>query len=503
MEGKKRTVIARWVGPALGAPCLALMVSSCGGSGTVGEGVAAAEPRGANNMAYRWGSVVLEGTANDTEQNRPRPPVNSRMVALPMIAMFDAWSRYDRVAVPVHLARVGRRPAAEQDLAHKEAAISYAACRVLQEVYPADSQLFATRLKEFGYDPTNRSMDAATPEGIGNLAARAVLDARHHDGSNMYGDEPGADTLYGDYTHYAPVNPPGKLNDIDRWQPKYFLSEQDGHRFAPGCLAPHWGRVKPFALDSASQFRPDPPPVMGDPILEKEVREVVALQAGLTNEQKALVEFMRDGPRSVQQAGHWLIFSRDVSRRDMHTLDQEVKMYFIVTTTAMDCFIACWDAKMFYDNSRPYQQVHALMGEEEITGWAGPLKGMVRMKGKDWRPYSPDSFLCPPFPAYPSGHSTVSGGCSKALELFTGSDAYGAEVRLLPGWLTEPGITQDSVTLRFPTFSSTAEQAGWSRVLGGYHIRTDNLVGLELGRKVAAVTHARCMAHIRGTAGQN
>jgi hypothetical protein len=57
--------------------------------------------------------------------------------------------------------------------------------------------------------------------------------------------------------------------------------------------------------------------------------------------------------------------------------------------------------------------------------------------------------------------------------------------------------------LRFPTFSSTAEQAGWSRVLGGYHIQTDNLVGLELGRKVAAVTHARCMAHIRGTAGQN
>lgn len=452
-------------------------------------------------MAYRWGSVVLEGTANDTEQNRPRPPVNSRMVALPMIAMFDAWSRYDRVAVPVHLARVGRRPAAEQDLAHKETAISYAVCRVLQEVYPADSQLFAARLKAFGYDPTNRSMDASTPEGIGNMAARAVLDARHHDGSNMHGDEPGSDTLYGDYTHYVPVNPPGAINDIDRWQPKYFISEKDGHRFAPGCMAPHWGKVKPFALDRASQFRPPAPPRMGDPLLEKEVREVVQLQAALTNEQKALVEFMRDGPRSVQQAGHWLVFSRDVSLRDEHTLDQDVQMYFVVATTAMDCFIACWDAKMFYDNSRPYQQVHALMGEEEITGWGGPLKGMVRMKGKDWRPYSPDSFLCPPFPAYPSGHSTVSGGCSKALELFTGSDAYGAEVRLLPGWLTEPGITQDSVTLRFPTFSSTAEQAGWSRVLGGYHIQTDNLVGLELGRKVAAVTHAKCMAHIRGKEG--
>jgi hypothetical protein len=455
---------------------------------------------GAANMAYRWASVVLEGTANDTERNRPRPPVSSRMVALPMVAMFDAWSRYDSLAVPVYLNGADRRPLAEQDLRHKEEAISYAACRVLQEIYPADSALFAKRLQEFGFDPAERTQDPATPAGIGNLAAKAVLDARRHDGSNMYGDAPGADTLYGDYTHYRPVNPPDRINDIDRWQPKYFVDEKDGHRFAPGCLAPHWGHVRPFALDSASRFRPPAPPRMGDTLLEREVREVVALQAALTNEQKALVEFMRDGPRSVQQAGHWLIFSRDVSVRDRHSLDDDVKMYFAVTTTAMDCFIACWDAKMFYDNSRPYQQVHALMGDEEIVGWGGPHKGMVKMKGRDWRPYSPDSFLCPPFPAYPSGHSTVSGGCSRALELYTGSDRYGVDVRLLPGWLTEPGITQDSITLHFPTFSSTAEQAGWSRVLGGYHIQTDNVAGLELGRRVADVVFAKCQAHIRGTA---
>jgi hypothetical protein len=84
------------------------------------------------------------------------------------------------------------------------------------------------------------------------------------------------------------------------------------------------------------------------------------------------------------------------------------------------------------------------------------------------------------------------------LELFTGSDDYGESVRLLPGWLTEPGITQDSITLQFPTFTSTAEQAGWSRVLGGYHIQTDNVVGLELGRQIAEVVHARCMDHING-----
>ncbi|MBK7085696.1 MAG: vanadium-dependent haloperoxidase [Flavobacteriales bacterium] len=480
---------------------LAILLAACG---SAPEPSLTAPPpdRGAvgkENMAYRWGSVALEGTANDTENNKPRPPVNSRMLALPMIAQFDAWSRFDSVAEPVHL-QAERRPAAERTLANKEKAISYAMCRVLCTVYPADSALFLGKLKEFGFDPADHSLDPTTPQGIGNLAAKTVIDARRDDGSNMYGDHPGADTPYGDYTHYMPTNTADKMNDINRWQPKYFTLETK--RWAPPAMAPHWGHVRPFALDSAAQFRCPPPPVMGDSLLEAQVREVVALQAALTNEQKALVEFMRDGPRSVQQAGHWLLFARDVSLRDNHDLDKDVKMYFVVATTAMDCFIACWETKYYYDNCRPYQQVHHLMAEEDIMGWGGPHKGMVKMKGKDWRPYSPDFFLCPPFPAYPSGHSTVSGGCARALELFTGSDKYGVQVRLLPGWLTEPGITTDSITLDFPTFSSTAEQAGFSRVLGGYHIQVDNVEGLTLGRKVAEVVVAKCMAHIEGKAKQ-
>ena len=478
----------------------AVSLSSCGSRATEPDAGARlpTEPRGKDNAAYYWGSVILEATANDTERNRPRPPVSSRLVAMPCIAMFDAWSRYDSAAVPFYL-RAERKPEVGRTLKNKEAAIAYAAARVLETVYPADSALFAQRLKEAGFDPAIRSLDPSTAAGIGNLAAHSVLEARRNDGSNQYGECTEAPTPYGDHTKYVPRNTADVSNDINRWAPKYF-TKSDGTRWAPGALAPHWGHVKPFLLDSASQFRSPPPPRMGDPELEKEVREVVDLQANLSNEQKALVEFMRDGPRSVQQAGHWLIFSRDVSIRDQHNLDEDVKMYLVVTATAMDCFIACWDTKYVYDNSRPYQQVHYLLGEQEIVAWAGPHKGMRKMKGKDWRPYSPDDFLCPPFPAYVSGHSTVSGGCSRALELFTGSDVYGAKVRLLPGWLTEPGITTDSVTLVLATFSGTAEMAGRSRVLGGYHIQVDNVEGLAMGRKVADVVVAKCMAHIKGTA---
>src|SRR5690606_23114795 len=135
--------------------------------------------------------------------------------------------------------------------------------------------------------------------------------------------------------------------------------------------------------------------------------------------------------------------------------------------------------------TRPYALVHDYYQDKVIKAWGGPDKGMVEMKGKDWRPYSPDAFLCPPFPSYVSGHSTISGGCAEALRLFTGDDHFGEEVELVPGALTEPNNLGDPVVLKFPTFTETAEMAGISRVMGGYHIQADNIAGLELGRKVA------------------
>jgi hypothetical protein len=187
----------------------------------------------------------------------------------------------------------------------------------------------------------------------------------------------------------------------------------------------------------------------------------------------------------VQQAGHWLKFAQDVSRRDNHTLDQDVKMYFFNQVVAMDAFIASWDSKMFYDYARPYALVHEYYQDQVIKAWGGEGKGMMEMDGSQWRPYSPETFLCPPFPSYVSGHSCVSGACGEALKLWTGSDEFGEEVQLVAGALTEPEHLGDTVTLKFPTFTETADMAGISRVLGGYHIQADNVAGLELGRNVA------------------
>jgi hypothetical protein len=456
------------------------------------------EPTGVDNLAYKWGQVAMNCTADDTEKFSPRPTVTSRFLGLIWTAVFDAWTRYDPVAKPVYLKNIDRRPASERTLKNKEAAISYAAYRTMLVYYAFDSAELTKSMKDFGFDPSDNSVDPTTPAGIGNLAARAVVEARNNDGSNQTGTVPGSSKgFYSDYTGYKPVNPADTLNDLKHWQPKYF-SDGKGGRFAPGCLTPQWPLVKPLLLDSGSQFRPGPPPAIGSAELKQEVTDVVNYQANLTNEQKALVEFMRDGPRSVQQAGHWFIFAQAVSARDKHTLDDDVKMLFAVEAGAMDAFIACWDAKMQYDFARPYTLVHYYFKDKTIRGWYGPEKGWGEMKGQEWRPYSPDAFLCPAFPSYVSGHSTVSGACSEILRLFTGDDPFGIEVKRNPGELTEPNNIGQPVVLKFPTFTATADMAGLSRVMGGYHIPAENREGLKLGRSVGNAVFKKYLAYVNG-----
>lgn len=446
------------------------------------------EPKGVENVAYKWGKMALDATASDTEKFKPRPTITSRYLGLIFISIFDAWSRYDENTIPVYLKNTKRRPIAEQTLSNKEIAISYAAFGAMKEYYYSDTEMLRKFMVELGLDPDNTSLNATTPEGIGNLAAKATIEARKNDGSNQYGEVEGSKGMpYYDYSNYSPVNSADENTDINRWQPKYF-SDGNGGQYAPGCLTPYWQKVTPITMTSADQFRPEPPPMYGSEQLKKEVQEVVDLQANLSDEDKALVEFMRDGPQSVQQAGHWLKFAQDVSRRDNHNLDQDVKMYFLTEITAMDAFIASWDSKMFYDYARPYALVHEYYKDQTIKAWGGPGVGIIEMKGQEWRPYSPDIFLCPPFPSYTSGHSTISGGCAEVLRLFTGDEYFGESVELTPGTLTEIDSTffGKPVTITFPTFTEAANMAGMSRVMGGYHIQADNIAGLELGRDVAA-----------------
>ncbi len=453
------------------------------------------------NLAYRWLDIAQEATAREVDRNAPRPTIISRTLAIWATAMYDAWAAYDDQAVGSRLGDQLRQPPGERTQANKEKAISYASYHALLYVHPEDKAYLDEAMRKLGYDPGILSKDPRTPEGVGYLAAQAVIEYRRHDGANQHGDETGGDgTPYGDFTYYQPVNPPDKIIDPDRWQPITFTMP-DGSKVTPGFLTPHWYRVKTFALTNSAQFRPGPPPktTTDDATLRKETDQVLAYNRSLTKEQKAIVEFMRDGPRSTGQSGHWLRFAQDVSRRDKHTLEQDVKLFFVIANVAMDAFISCWETKRFYDSSRPWTLVRHYYQGQQVVGWAGPQGGTREMPAEEWHPYSPASFITPPFPGYTSGHATVSGACAKMLELFTGSDQYGFFERRRHCELTEvnPG---SEIDLDLPTFSVTAEIAALSRALGGYHIPIDNDVGLRVGREIAGWSWPKYQAYFDGTA---
>ncbi len=453
------------------------------------------------SLAYVWLDIAEEATAREVDLNGARPTIIARTLAIWATAMYDAWAAYDDKAVGTRLGGKLRRPAAERTLDNKKKAISYASYQALKFVYPESTEWLGEQMRGLGYDPNIVSDDPTKPEGVGNLAAQAVIDYRRHDGANQFGDEPGGNGKpYADYTYYQPVNPPDKILDPDRWQPITF-TRPDGTKFTPNFLTPHWYRVKPLVMETSSQFRPEPPPktTTDDETLRKETAQVLAYNQNLTKEQKAIVEFMRDGPRSTGQSGHWLRFAQDVSRRDHHDLDQDVKLYFAIANVANDAFISCWETKRFYDSSRPWTLVRHYYKGQKIKGWAGPKGGVVEMAAEDWHPYSPYVFITPPFPGYTSGHATVSGACAKTLELFTGSDKYGFAEQRKHCELTELD-GGEVMTLDLPTFSATAEMAALSRAMGGYHIPIDNNVGLRVGRELATWSWPKYQEYFDGTA---
>lgn len=103
------------------------------------------------------------------------------------------------------------------------------------------------------------------------------------------------------------------------------------------------------------------------------------------------------------------------------------------------------------------------------------------------------------------------------LEYVTGSKKFGAVAIRQVGDLTEAPFTtaemqakdgkkaanvppSKEIRLQLPTFMATAEMAAISRLWGGYHIRTDNEVGLDVGKKIADYSWPKYRAYFEGKA---
>lgn len=451
-----------------------------------------------DNVVIQWNEAALQ-SIRDTQ---PAPTVAARALAITHTCMFDAWAAYDEAALGTVGAERLRRPAAERTTANKAKAISFAAQRCLVDLFPSEGDQYGLLMSRLGYSPasgmrarTNRT----TPEGIGNLAASWVLRARHRDGSNQLGDlHPGA---YSDYTGYRPVNDPERLVNPDRWQP---LRIPDGHggSVVQKYATPQWGQIKPFALSSGSQFRPAPPvsSVSQPEEYERQAQELVDISGSLSDEQRMIGEYWANGPNGELPPGAWCVIAQFISARDHHTLDEDVKLFFLLGNALLDASIAAWDAKRAYNSVRPITAIHYLFATATVRGWAGLGLGIRAMEGRLWRPYQPMVTVTPPFPEFVSGHSTFSAAAAEILRRFTGSDAFGYSVTLDAGSsIVEPGtFPEQPITLSWSTFTEAADQAGMSRRYCGIHFRDGDLAGRKLGRQVGAQVWERGQRYILG-----
>lgn len=439
-----------------------------------------------DNVVIQWNKVLLQAV-RDTKFT---PPKVSRTLAIVHTAIFDAWAAYDSKAVATHGGDL-RRPEAERTDANKEKAISFAAYTTLIDQFPTQKTKFEDLMKTLGYDPSDVSLDTTTPQGIGNTVAASILEDRHSDGSNQLGDL--ATGEYADYTGYTPINTADEIKDPNRWQP---LKAADGS--TQKFLLPQWGMVTPFALESGDEFRPKSPPIYPNPKYKREAQEVIMLSATLNDKTKSIAEYWADGPATETPPGHWNLFAQLVSKRDNHTLDQDVQMFFILGNALLDASIAAWDAKVAYDFIRPISAVHFLFNGKKIKAFAGANQGTQLINGEDWKSY----ISTPAFAEFVSGHSTFSAASAEVLTLFTGSPLFDESATIAAGSSkVEPGNTPATeVILKWKTFKQAADEAGVSRRFGGIHFISGDFEGRKLGKKIGRKVFNKAQGFIDGTA---
>jgi hypothetical protein len=447
-------------------------------------------PSAADNVALKWSEQTLS-----LIRTAAMPPTAvSRALAVVQTSVYDAWAAYDPVAVGTQLGGTLRRPAAERTSDYKSLAISYAAYRALLDLFPAAEQRTLTTnfMTALGYDPANTTTDPASPAGVGNRAAAAVLAARGDDGSNQHGEKGGAP--YSDYTGYQPVNTVNTVTDQWRWQP--LLVSGTVQKFA----TPQWGRVTPFALTRPDQFAVPGPDKTKD--YRKEVQDVVKFSAHLKDDDKVVAEYWADGPRTELPPGHSAIFAAALCRMNGNNLDNDVKLLFMQANAALDAGIAVWFYKVRYDFVRPITLVHVLDAGQKIKAWGGPGQGTVTMLGEQWQPYQPANVVTPPFAEYVSGHSTFTAASFEVLRAFSGTENLGLSVPIKKGSSRiEPGLVPaKDITLSWRTMQDAADQAGLSREFGGIHFTEGDHDGRALGAKIGQAVFQKAQTYFNGTA---
>lgn len=225
-------------------------------------------------------------------------------------------------------------------------------------------------------------------------------------------------------------------------------------------LLPLWGKNIPLAMpESATCTLQAPPAYSEDPSSEfyKQAKEVYDTVNGLTPEQKAIARFWSDDPGlSWTPPGHWVGIVLDIMQQKNLSVAKTTEALARVGIAINDGFIGSWSDKYKYDYIRPVTFIKKKMDPK----WETLL-------------------ITPPFPEYPSGHSSQSGAAAAALTAMFG-DNYAFDDRT---------HERDGLGVRrFNSFWDAAREAAISRLYGGIHFRAAIDLGLEQGKCIGAYT---------------
>ena len=262
----------------------------------------------------------------------------------------------------------------------------------------------------------------------------------------------------------------GHNSFLTHWDPAYVFPKGDSYWVPPvggqtvsqWPLHPYWGTNRRFV--PANSNLPVSPiiPYSTDPASDyyKVYKDVYTKNKILTQAEIDIAAWWADDPtESYSPPGHSYNLATLAIKKSNAGLVKATEAYARVGMSVADAFINCWKTKTTYFNERPSSYVRKNIDST-------------------WKQYWPE----PPFPAFPSGHSYQSAATAAALSGLFGNNFAFIDNTNEGEFRYTPVFRKLEFTRSFNSFWESAEEAAYSRFLGGIHTAQDNQVGLSQGK---------------------